>query len=88
MAAGTGPDVMEFETKRMASFAEKALLLDLTGYAAKSKLANKADFLDADWEKTLYKGKQWVLVAMSKPAVIFYNIDLLRRIGVHNLTTK
>jgi multiple sugar transport system substrate-binding protein len=88
MAAGTGPDVMEFETKRMASFAEKGLLLDLTPYAAKSTAAKKADFLDADWEKTLYKGKQWLLVAMSKPAVFFYNTDLLKRIGIDSLTTR
>jgi multiple sugar transport system substrate-binding protein len=88
MAAGTGPDVMEFETKRMASFAEKGLLLDLTPYAAKSTSAKKADFLDADWDKTLYKGKQWLLVAMSKPAVLFYNTDLLQRIGVGGLAGK
>lgn len=88
MTAGTAPSIMEFETKRMASFADKGLLLDLTKYAAKSKLARKADFLESDWEKTLYKGKQWLLVAMSKPAVIFYNTELLKRIGVNGLTTK
>src|SRR5262249_54902211 len=88
MTAGTAPASMEFETKRMASFAEKGLLLDLTRYAAKSKVANKAEFLDADWEKTVYKGKVWLLVAVSKPAVLFYNTDSLKRIGVDGLTTK
>src|SRR5438034_1233610 len=42
MAAGNAPSIMEFETKRMASFAEKATLLDLTPYTAKSKVAAKA----------------------------------------------
>jgi multiple sugar transport system substrate-binding protein len=88
MTAGTAPSIMEFETKRMASFAEKGLLLDLTPYAAKSKVARKEDFLEADWEKTIYKGKMWLLVAMSKPAVIFYNTELLKRVGVDSLTTK
>jgi len=88
MAGGTAPHIMEFETKRMASFADKGTLLDLTKYAAKSKAARKEDFLDSDWEKTLYKGKQWLLVAMSKPAVLFYNTAALQKIGVPALTTK
>jgi multiple sugar transport system substrate-binding protein len=88
MAAGTAPNIMEFETKRMSSFADKGQLLDLTPYAAKSKVASKADFLDADWEKTLYKGKQYILVTVSKPAVIFYNTALLARAGVNALTAK
>ncbi|HXI16245.1 MAG TPA: extracellular solute-binding protein, partial [Chloroflexota bacterium] len=88
MTAGTAPHIMEFETKRMASFADKGLLLDLTKYAAKSTAAKKGDFLESDWEKTLYKGKQWLLVAMSKPAVIFYNVGSLQKIGVQSLTTK
>ena len=88
MAAGNAPSIMEFETKRMASFAEKGTLLDLTQYAAKSKLAKKDDFLDADWEKTIYKGKLWILLAMSKPAVFFYNQEILTRAGVPPMTTK
>lgn len=88
MTAGTAPDIMEFETKRMASFADKGLLLDLTTYAAKSKGARKEDFLESDWEKTLHKGKLWLLVAMSKPAVLFYNAEMLHKIGVPGLTAK
>ena len=88
MTAGTAPHIMEFETKRMASFAEQGLLLDLTKHASKSTAAKKADFVDADWEKTLYKGKQFLLVAMSKPAVFFYNTESLKKIGVNGITSK
>jgi multiple sugar transport system substrate-binding protein len=88
MAAGNAPSIMEFETKRMASFAEKGTLLDLTPYSAKSKVARKEDFIDADWDKTLYKGKQWIMLAMSKPAVFFYNSEVLKRAGVNDLTGK
>src|SRR4051812_4025261 len=88
MAAGTAPSIMEFETKRMASFADKGTLLDLTQYAAKSKATAKADFLEADWEKTIYKGKMWLLVAMSKPAVFFYNTELFKKAGVAEPSAK
>lgn len=88
MASDQAPHVMEFETKRMSSFADRGQLLDLTPYVAKSKVAGRADFLDADWEKTLYKGRQHILVSVSKPAVIFYNTELLKRAGVGGLTTK
>ncbi|HEX2184832.1 MAG TPA: extracellular solute-binding protein [Chloroflexota bacterium] len=88
MTAGAAPHIMEFETKRMASFAELGMLLDLTAYAARSRLARKEDFLESDWEKTIYKGKQWLLVAMSKPAVFFYNTESLKKIGVDGLTTR
>src|SRR5436190_9284431 len=88
MAAGTAPSIMEFETKRMPSFAEKGMLLDLTPYTAKSKVAAKADFLETDWEKTIYKGKQWMMVTMSKPAVFFYNTELFKKTGVPEPSTK
>jgi ABC-type glycerol-3-phosphate transport system substrate-binding protein len=41
MAGDTAPHVMEFETKRMAPFAEKGTLLDLTPFAAKSKVGGR-----------------------------------------------
>jgi len=88
MAAGTAPSIMEFETKRMPSFAEKGTLLDLTPYTAKSRVAAKADFLETDWEKTIYKGKQWMMVTMSKPAVFFYNTELFKKTGVPEPSTK
>src|SRR6266542_3337251 len=88
MAAGNAPSIMEFETKRMASFADKGTLLDLTKYTAKSKVAKKEDFLESDWEKTIYKGKLWLLVAMSKPAVFFYNTELFKRAGLAEPPTK
>jgi multiple sugar transport system substrate-binding protein len=82
MAGDTAPHVMEFETKRMASFAEKGTLLDLTPFAAKSKVAGKADFIEGDWEKSTYKGQQYVIPAHSKPAIFFYNTELFERAGV------
>jgi multiple sugar transport system substrate-binding protein len=88
MAAGTAPSIMEFETKRMASFAEKGTLLDLTQRAAKSKAAKKEDFIEADWQKCVYKGKLWMMIAMSKPAVFFYNSEILKKVGVGDLTTR
>jgi multiple sugar transport system substrate-binding protein len=88
MASDQAPNVMEFETKRMSSFADRGQLLDLTPYVAKSKVAGKADFLEADWEKTLYKGKQYILVTVSKPAVIYYNTELFKRAGVNPLSAK
>ena len=88
MAAGSAPSIMEFETKRMASFAEKATLLDMTQRAAKSSAAKKADFIEADWDKCVYKGKLWMMIAMSKPAVFFYNSEILKKAGVSDLTTK
>jgi len=88
MASDQAPNIMEFETKRMSSFADKGQLLDLTPYVAKSKVAGKSDFLEADWEKTLYKGKQYIIVTVSKPAVIYYNTELFKRAGVPPLTTK
>ena len=88
MASDQAPNIMEFETKRMSSFADKGQLLDLTPYVAKSKVASKSEFLEGDWEKTLYKGKQFIIVTVSKPAVIYYNTELFKRAGVQPLTTK
>jgi|GEM_PF-6349459 len=39
MAGGNTPHIMEFETKRMASFADKGLLLEFTKYAARRRSA-------------------------------------------------
>ena len=39
MAGGNAPHIMEFETKRMASFADKGLLLEFTKYAARRRSA-------------------------------------------------
>jgi multiple sugar transport system substrate-binding protein len=73
MAGGTAPDMMEFETKRMPSFAALKSLYDLTPYAARSQDVTQDAFYPVDWDRAHWSGKLFLFPYESKPAVIFYN---------------
>src|SRR5579859_2088550 len=73
MAGGTGPDIMEFETKRMASYAARKSLFDLSPLMAKSTSTKQEDFYSVDWGRSQWNGKSFLYPYESKPAVIYYN---------------
>ncbi len=73
MAGGTPPDIMEFESKRMPTFASRKTLYDLTALAARSTTVKAEDFYTVDWDRSQWNGKLYIYPYESKPAVIFYN---------------
>jgi len=79
IAGGTPPDIMEFESKRMPSFAVQTTLYDLTPLASRSTTVKPTDFYQVDWLRSQWHNKLFIYPYESKPAVIFYNKDALRQ---------
>ncbi len=73
MAGGTPPDIMEFESKRMPTFASRQTLYDQTPLAARSSTVKADEFYPVDWDRSQWNGKLFIYPYESKPAVIFYN---------------
>jgi multiple sugar transport system substrate-binding protein len=78
MAGGTPPDIMEFESKRMPTFAVQKTLYDLSPLAARSTTVKAADFYPVDWNRSQWAGKLYIYPYESKPALIFYNKTLFQ----------
>jgi multiple sugar transport system substrate-binding protein len=76
IAGGTPPDIMEFESKRMPSFAVQTTLYDLTPLASRSTTVKPTDFYQVDWLRSQWHNKLFIYPYESKPAVIFYNKTL------------
>lgn len=76
IAAGTPPDIMEFESKRMLTFAAGGSLYDLTALAARSTTVKPTDFYQVDWQRSQWHNKLYIYPFESKPAVIFYSKTL------------
>jgi multiple sugar transport system substrate-binding protein len=80
-AGGTSPDAADIETKWMPGFYAQGLLLDLTSYAARAKIASDTYF-PQEWNKAHIGGKLLTMPLDLQPIVIFYNKDVFAAHGV------
>ena len=75
-ASGTTPDVLELGSDWVPEFSSQDVLLDVTGEA--EKIQN--DFLM--WEPVTYQSKIYGFPWVLDTRVLFYNKDLMRKVGL------
>lgn len=82
LAAGTASDVILFNYRRYAQFADKGALEPLSPYLANSSLLKESDFYAQALEPFRYQGQVYCIPQNLSSLVVYYNQDLFTRAGV------
>ena len=87
LAGNLPPDVIDIETKNLASFAMRGAMADVTSRVMTSKV-NKEDYSGPDIEKVIFNGKWYGIPWDTAPAVLYYNKKIFDSAGVTYPTQK
>jgi inositol-phosphate transport system substrate-binding protein len=79
-SVGQGPDVYVAAHEWVGEFAKSGYAMDMTDFVAANPWAF-GDMIPALWEATKYEGKVHAIPQDSEIRMIFYNKDILRKIG-------
>jgi multiple sugar transport system substrate-binding protein len=82
LVAGTAADVILFNYRRYAQFADKGALEALSPYLEKSSLIQESDFYSQALEPFRYNNQVYCIPQNLSSLVVYYNQDLFTQAGV------
>lgn len=79
LAAGNAPDLARIQYQEMGRFSSQGALVDLSSYLPK----NYGDAFTPDlWKAVNYQGKPYGVPQHTDTMAIFYNVNMLKKVGV------
>ncbi len=80
-SSGTSADIFRSEISWISDFADKGFLLNLTDYISNS---DRADYLEAAFNSSIYNGEVWSLPQVTDVLALFYNKKILKEAGYNS----
>jgi arabinogalactan oligomer/maltooligosaccharide transport system substrate-binding protein len=77
-SSGNSADIFRSEISWISNFADKKFLLNLTDYISSQ---DRADYLEAALNSSIYNGELWSLPQVTDVLALFYNKRLLKQAG-------
>ncbi len=78
------PDVIAVDSSDITAKAYNEILKDITSYVSETE---KDSYIDSVIEASTIDGKLYALGAMEAPGGLYYNIDLLKSVGINDFGT-
>lgn len=82
VASGRAPDVVNINEDQITGFVARGAVTPLTPAELKSVGVNASDFYGPLWATASYKGQQYGVPFQSSAMAMYYNKDLMKKMGV------